>query len=268
MAGEPHLDELYRLAMAAHPRISVTGEAYVSFVVARLDEEVPSEAVAADLLLACGCANGDSEALAAFEAGYVSQVASFIARVDASPAIVDEVKQRLRERLLVDDGLKRPRIGDYGGRGRLASWVRVAAIRIALDMKARGGMHVDEAAADALFVEDDPELDYLRVRYREQFQNAFVEALATLDPRDRLLLKLNLIDGLNIERIGRMHGVHRATVARWIAAAREQLFERTRDSLHRELGVSATEFASLVRLVRSQLDVSLCRLLGDQAAPS
>ena len=52
-------------------------------------------------------------------------------------------------------------------------------------------------------------------------------------------------------------------VESWLQRARESLFHMTRAHLSAELGVSGAELESLVRLVRSQLDVSVCRILRE-----
>ena len=71
---------------------------------------------------------------------------------------------------------------------------------------------------------------------------------------------------LGIDHIGKVYDVHRATAARWLTRARESLFEMTRSHLRAELGLDDDEFQSLVRLVRSRLDVSVCRILAEDAA--
>src|SRR5207244_2837986 len=75
---------------------------------------------------------------------------------------------------------------------------------------------------------DDPELDHIRARYAAPFKDAFQGALRGLSTQDRNILRLHLVDGLNIEQIGGIYNVHRATVARWIAASRQALVEETR----------------------------------------
>jgi RNA polymerase sigma-70 factor (ECF subfamily) len=103
----------------------------------------------------------------------------------------------------------------------------------------------------------DPELDYLKLRYRGAYEVALQAALEALPDRDALLLKLHYVDGLNIDRIGVLYGVHRSTVARWRTAARRQILASTREHLRRVLSLSDSEFDSLAALVRSQLTVSL-----------
>src|SRR5438552_1509727 len=79
--------------------------------------------------------------------------------------------------------------------------------------------------------------------------------------RHRTLLRLNLVDGLNIDKIGALYGVHRATVASWIAGARDEILTATRKALQERLKLSRAEFESLMGLVVSNLEVSLSRLL-------
>ncbi|MGZ3425953.1 MAG: hypothetical protein ACXVCV_04845, partial [Polyangia bacterium] len=55
--------------------------------------------------------------------------------------------------------------------------------------------------------------------------------------------------------------VHRSTVARWIAGARQQVLADARARLRAELGLSAGEFDSLAGVVRSQLDLSVAKIL-------
>jgi RNA polymerase sigma-70 factor (ECF subfamily) len=70
-----------------------------------------------------------------------------------------------------------------------------------------------------------------------------------------------VVDGLSIDALGEIYGVHRATAARWIAKIREDLLARTREAFSARAKVGRAEFESLLRLARSQLDVSLRRVL-------
>src|SRR5205823_12308411 len=83
----------------------------------------------------------------------------------------------------------------------------------------------------------DPVLAQLKQRYRDEFGEAFRQAAAALTPRERTLLRYRFLDGLSIDEIGVLHRVHRATVARWIAAIREALFEATRERLGSRLAI-------------------------------
>jgi len=108
----------------------------------------------------------------------------------------------------------------------------------------------------------------MRLRYGAAFKAAFQSAIAALEPRQRLLLKLQFVDDLTVDQIGALYGVHRATAARWVARAREALFDETRRRLATELGLSARQLSSILDVVRSHVDVSLLRVLAqDDGAP-
>ena len=84
-----------------------------------------------DLDLASACVTGDRDALEKLEV-LIERQAEAIARVDRSHDFIREIQQRVRMRLLVGANDGRPRIVDYAGRGPLAAFVRVAALRLAL----------------------------------------------------------------------------------------------------------------------------------------
>ncbi len=261
---EAELERLVAQGAGAWPAVRLDPKVFVAWLAGKLapGEDAAStlrELPPADLYLACACAEGDSAAIEAFERIYLTQVRAFVARIDPSPALAEEVAQELREKLLVAKSGGRPRIGDYSGRGELGGFLRVIATRTALRLRRkeqRAGTAPTQNA-DLLGRAADPELDYLKLRYRGVYEEAFRAALRSLTARERLFLKLHYVDGLSIDRIGGLYRLHRATVARRLASYRRRLREETQFELQRCAGMSATEFASLLTLVRSQLFVSL-----------
>jgi RNA polymerase sigma-70 factor, ECF subfamily len=251
---------------AAWPSLTIDSEAFVAHVAARLPAgDDPAAALEAlhvgDLCLAFGCLSGDAAALRAFESAHLIDLPA-VARVDSSPAFVDEVRQRLRVHLFVDK-----KIAEYSGRGPLAAWLRVVSLRLGHMMRRSGRREVsDEDSGNELLAGGDPELEFIKQRYRGEFVLAVREAVRGLDKRSRTLLRLNQVDRLNIDKIGVLYGVHRATVATWIAEARKQILGATRAALQERLKLSSAEFESLMGLVVSNLEVSLNRLLGDTYA--
>jgi hypothetical protein len=105
----------------------------------------------------------------------------------------------------------------------------------------------------------------MKRQYGPAFKAAFAAAFSALAPRQRTLLRQQVLDGLTIDELGALYRVHRATAARWLERAREALLSGTRTALERELKVSATECESIMRLAQSQLHVSIRRLLGEGA---
>ena len=119
-----------------------------------------------------------------------------------------------------------------------------------------------DALLDALpFEGTSPELLSLRRDFARPFHEAFTAALATLGPRERNVLRLYLLEGVPSEVIGTMYGVHRATVARWIASTHEQLLGETRRRLTAELGVIGKDLDTLMRLATRGIEISIATVL-------
>src|SRR5258706_16018167 len=72
---------------------------------------------AGDLYLAFACMRGNADAIGAFEREHLSRVGEFVASMRLPPATIDELKQRVRERLLVPDRAGVTRMASYSGRG-------------------------------------------------------------------------------------------------------------------------------------------------------
>jgi RNA polymerase sigma-70 factor (ECF subfamily) len=247
-------------ARGAWPDFAVDEARFAAYLARRLGED-PDAAYVEDLYLACACVDGDARALALFDERHLASVARHLARLDRSPAFADEVRQLLRERLFVGHDGEPPRLASYSGRGPLGTWVKVAAVRVALNLR-RSDRDVAIGSGDEPMIAGTPELLLLRHRFRADFGGAFTAALGRLAVEQRQLLRLHFLDGVSLGGIAALHHVDKSTISRRLQAAREQLFADTRDALHARLGLGERDLGSLMRLLRSQFgDVSVARLL-------
>ncbi len=269
---EEALQALVAAGRAAWPEIAIKASAFVQYLADRLDLHGDLEAAlqalrAKDLYLVCGCAQGDARAIAAFERTLLSRIPTFLARLDPSRDLADEVAQELREALLVP-GNARAGIAVYSGRGDLRSWLRVVSIRTAQRLRRRRDLPAGLVAGrdEQPWRDADPERDYLKLRYGAAYEEAFHAALASLTSRERLCLRLHYADGLDIGRIGTLYKIHRSTVARRLAEYRRKLREGTQERLRKRLKLTDSEYESVLSLVRSQLVVSLRSALKNPAS--
>lgn len=251
-------------AHAAWPQIAVPDREFVAHVGRHVDPELGLGAIrAADLYLAFACGRRDEAAMAAFEALTFREIDIAGATARATPDLIAETRSHLRQLLFVGaEG--HPATLEFAGRGDLRGWVRVSALRHLLRVQGKAKRELsldDEGLIDALAPDDDPELGYIKDMYRGAFATAFRDAIAALDQRQKSLLRYQLVDGLTIDDVGALHGVHRATAARWVAAARDALADHTRRLLGEQLGIPTADVESVIRLVSSRIDVSLERLL-------
>jgi RNA polymerase sigma-70 factor (ECF subfamily) len=214
-----------------------------------------------DLYLACACAARAPGALEAFDKAHVARIEVYLARLRPTPQFVDEVRQEVRDKLYVGrDGA--PWIAEYDGRGALASWVRVVAIRTAIDLRRQEGpAPASDPLAQHAPSPGDPERDLERERYQRAFAEALRGAVLALGPEQRRILRRHFAEGATLEALAEELGVHRATVARHVAAARLALRRDARRRLRAALGCPESELESLATALRSQLDLSLPTLL-------
>lgn len=261
---------------AAWPDLAVDAAAVVAFIGRQITSTELAEAALdglrpADLYLATACALKLTAALAAFDRDYIREVDIALARMRMPPERVADVKQLVRQRLFVGGGTagaptSAGKISEYGGRGDLRRWVRSVAVRTCLNELRKGKREIlvddDHLIAQHAVPGDDPEVEYMKKTYATQFKAAFAESLAGLGPREQTLLRYHHVDGLNIDEIGAIYRVHRVTAFRWLEKAKELLVRGTLDILRGRLKLPASELDSVLRMIRSQIHLSIVRQLG------
>lgn len=257
----------WQACRAARPGVELSLDRFRAHLAAHRPADVTVEAQLADgcvddVYLAAAAAAGDPAAVQAVADELVPIIDLALATWD--PAVRDETRQRLHAMLVVDHAGRGPLLAQYGGRGALRRWIRVVAVREAGKTRLADTAATpvdDDALFDALAPASDPALSAVKRDAAVAFRAAFLDAVAALEPRERTALRLHLLDGLTIDDIAPMFDVHRATVARWIAAARQAVLDRTRRGLMRDLRIDAADADSLIRLVQSRIE-----LAGDELA--
>ena len=261
---EQRLADLWERGRASWPAVSVAAEDFARAVARSVGAERDFEAAlarihAGDLYLACACLAGDPRAIAELEAHCIAPAAGFLRRLDPDADFGAEVLQLVRQRLLVGAGGAVPGLTTYAGQGPLAAWVRVVALRTGIShgRRARHDAPLDEDRLGALpEIGTSPESRLDRERVREQLAEVLRAALGSLTPRARNVLRLTCVDQLGGEAVGRLYGVHASTISRWVAEARREILERTRQGLAARLSVDESTVDSLLGLAAS-IEISL-----------
>lgn len=250
----PLRDELgqsLRLARARYPEVRLSEEAFSEHVVAKMallgEGATLSDLRTNELFLARAAAGRDPQAIAAFERETFREIDAAYAKFSRVPATLDDVKQRLRERLFVGE---EPGILAYAGTGALRGWVRAAGLHLLLNMTARETREVPSKDSELfeVVIGDEPsaEAAYVKLACRKELEAALGVAMSALGDRERALLRYAFVDRRTVDDIGAVYGVHRATAARWVAAARARLVEETHRDLTRRLGISDLEAKSII----------------------
>ena len=258
-------------AHAAWPGVTIADADYVRELIHRLPPGADVDAGlaslhATDLYLALGCARGDAAAVAAFEAHYVRIMKIALRKLGVRESLGEELVQELRCQLFVGRDDAGPTIASYAGTGALSGWVRSIAIHAAFKVLRRERNVAPEDEAEAILERLPQEGDMVRSQlgqlFSTEFRESFAEAMASLEPRERNLLRQHFIDDLNIDEIGGLYGVHRATAARWLAKVRHKVLVATQRSLRRRLDMTPAELESLMIGLQSRLDITIRRHLA------
>lgn len=240
-------------------------------IAAQLERTAPADVVieeygaslhAGDFALASLAAAGHDEALERVYTQHAETAARAVRSARVQSALAEDVLAKVWERVLVGtrEGAA-PSIASYSGRGALGAWLHVSVVRDAHHAARAAARFTDDPEdedADArLGSAAGGELEYMKGLYAEAFGRAFRAALASLDPRHRSVLRSTYVEGLSADKLAQLYGVHRVTVARWLGDARLALAGEARRLLAASLALPTEESESILRLIRSRLDVSL-----------
>ena len=264
------LEGALQAGKSAWSGVALADDAFFAYLAARAEEAAQCDRMAdnaAGVYLACACLLDVEGARAQFTTAFGATIRTAVAR-SAPAALVDDISQRFLEKVLVGGDARPPKIAKYTGRGPLDRWVQVLAIREAYrdhEKRARRrdlrNEHEDDIVLRLALDHDDPELEHVKRASRAEFKRAFQTAFNELPTEDRNLLRYELVDGLTVAEIGRIYGASVATIARRRAKLRGLLLSGTRKALQEQLALSADELDSMFRLIDSQLEASLPRLL-------
>jgi len=208
---------------------------------------------------------GERGALERFEA-LLARTSGVLGPMGLDEAAQDEVRQRLREKLVVGRHLQR-----WEGRASLLGFLKAAAAREAITLlRERSARHKgptddgDEELEALAERAADPERRAVQGEHHALFKEAFAAAVAALSPKERTLLRQQLLDGLTIDALAPLYRVHRATAARWLAAVREKVLAGTQAELAARAGLRPEAVPELLSAIRSRLDLSLSRVLRSE----
>lgn len=259
---EAELERLTQAGSSAWPQLQMKEDFFLGFLAHSLPASAASHLAdlrAGDLWLSCAFGAGIVGASEILDTQMMAPIQSALHKLRTPEPVVADILQDLRRRLVEMQQRVQERQG-YSGRGDLAGWLYVCAVREAGRRREKASKEqVLEDAGAALLpsADEDPEMAYIQMTYKRELQQAFREALASLTSKERNLLRYYFLDGMSIDKIGALYGVHRATAARWVNTAREQLCQKTRAIACRRISLSEEGFERVLGLIASQIYVNL-----------
>jgi RNA polymerase sigma-70 factor len=204
-----------------------------------------------DLALACACSEGIETAWEFFIAHFrqdLRNAASAMLRGSghAADARAEELADSLYAELYgvrsSGEGRRKSLFEYFHGRSKLSTWLRAVLAQKQVDMFRTSGRMVSleaemegeppqELAGRTESVPADPD----RAMYLGRFDRALSAALASLTPRERMILACYYVDQLTLAEIGGMLCEHESTVSRQLERLRRALRESVTLALQREM---------------------------------
>jgi len=262
------IESAFAAGRSAYPTVELPFAVFADFATARAETWNGSLERAADLYLACACVARVPAATAEFLARFADRFPKYLGRLAHDPDTVAEVRQIVVTRCIVADGDGAPALAGYSGTGSLEGWVRATAVREAMALNRQRNRNSGgdvESALEAQIPWFDREISLFKQIYREPVSRAFAAACLDLDANERALLRLHYVDGVTTANLATMYGISRATLIRRLAAARETLVNRVKAVLRADTGITEQDFDSVLRLVKSQIDLRLSTILKQPA---
>ncbi len=223
-----------------------------------------AEVNAPDLRLAWDCQQQEPAALAELDRRIRAVCSGMSKKKGLEVRDVDELCQRVRERVLV--GGARARIAAYRGKGALVKWLQAVAASVAIDAAREVKARREEDGEDELLAlsasGDSQEARLLQARDKRAFTAAFKTALGELPARDRTVMRMRYLDQANLDDIAKTYGVHRTSVMRWLEGSQDRVLRRTRELLGEQLRLSTKELDSLLRGLELSFSDRVSRLFA------
>ncbi len=201
-----------------------------------------------DRQLAAACCEGDEEAWREFRRRYFVYIHDFARRFVNDRAAADVADQ------VIADLWQRQRLAQYDGRSSLKTWLGAVVAHAALNAGKveRRMTSLDDAAAPPRTVAPSPQDE----ETRRLFATLVRQALAQLEPDDKLLLLLYYEQGLTLEQIEGLFGTSKATLSRRLDRLRRRLREAIDTGSRQQLQTPAAALLNGLDLARLDLDLA------------
>lgn len=253
-------------AKKAWPTVDIPPIWFVPYLAERIlpsDDLVQTiqKAETCDLYLACAVAHLDPSGIDEFDRSFGQNIDQCLARCDLSG---DEMRTRneIFDSLFRSDGIRPGEIAQFRGCNPLISWLRATTTKMAVNKngsKTRMTHRADTESRGLLNEMSEPHV--IKHRLKQQYHRAFGDAMRSLTPRDRNLLRKRIADGLSLEEIGKLYSVDRFTASRWLVELRDRLSQKTFDIMRQSSHKMPDMHRSIWKIIHSHLDFSISRYL-------
>jgi RNA polymerase sigma-70 factor len=231
-----------------------------------------------DLCMATACARGIDEAWEDFFRDYRSYMVSIARSVTQDTGAAEQLADSTFAELYgmrESGGVRVSKFAFYSGRGSMRGWLRAVVFQLSADLHRKTGRFVQteepedlERMASVLAPADNSsvELEFVKDQYRTAISESLRIAVSQLEARERLLLAHYYYDEMTLREIGKLFGVHEATICRWLTKTQTRTRKLVEKSLTRDHHFNRRQVKEAIDLAAEKVDVSISDyLLGSMA---
>jgi len=214
----------------------------------------------ADLALARACARGNERAWEHFIAVYRQPLIRAAIAITGRETLGRDLADQLYAELYglnERDGQRRCPLLSYRGRGSLMGWLRTTLAQRHVDHYRRTRREEPIEDFDAPAPDPPPQTPARELSLLEQ---AIEQALSDREAEERYLLAAYYLDGQTLLEIGRVFGIHEATVSRRLHRAADQIRKQILKNLQRN-GMSRQQAEEAMGADARDIEVNLKKLL-------
>ncbi len=236
-----------------------------------------------DLCLIIACENGDEKAWEDLVANFDATVKSAARKISSNNEDAEDLASSIWAELYGlrqdADGNKKSKLAYYSGRGSLAGWLRAVVSQLAVDQyrKQSKFVQIEETREFENLAEESsnhtgndrvvhhgqsPEELFSEQQTADDVSAALGEAIDSLEPEDKLILKLYYFDDLKLKDIAAAFNYHEATASRKLVRIQTDIRKAVEKELKKNHGWSEGEVKKYLADAASKLGVSLEKMLA------
>lgn len=254
----------YRVGQTEFERIAWPESAFMAVWSATWREPPPVCAASEDALrdeyLRLACLNNVTGAVETLEREYLRPLETTLLKRNSDAELVGETLQVVRHKLLLGET---PALASYESTGHLRAWLLVVATRTLRDLARQRGVRWSRQAPlveQLVTPGNEPDVSLQKSELDDIFVEALREVVVGLPERERYALRMHILAGWNISQIGEAMSTHRATAARWIAAAKQRINQNVRAILKKRLDLAPEELERVFSLLSTHLNLRLSQV--------
>ena len=236
-----------------------------------------------DLCLILACEQNDEAAWEDLVTAFDSVVKSAARKITSSPEDADELASSIWAELYglrqAEDGTRKTKLAYYSGRGSLAGWLRAIISQMAVDRfrKQSRLVQIEETREFENLAEEssnnsnnehvvshaeNPEEIYSDKQTADDVAEALRHAVASLEPEDRLILKMYYFDDLKLKDIAAVFGYHEATASRKLVRVQNEIRKGVEKALKTRHGWNDGEVKKYLAETAAGLGISFEKMFA------